>query len=214
MISPRLIIRLLILMMIITYGCTTNTQSKVESSEALNQIGPLGRKQGPWEIYEDTVIVARGAYVDNQPDGLWTSWYPNGQMKAEGHYINGVKNGMWVEWYPDGEVMWKGEWDHGTQKIENIGTTAEILFLDQDQGDGVLRMNSLYHLQIRILNIPSSYLFVEVSSGKISRDKKNTDQFILHTSSDTMLTLAIGYMPDPDFMDFRNLVSEIDFKLR
>jgi hypothetical protein len=172
-----------------------------------------GLKQGPWEIYEDSVLISKGSYLDGIPDGLWTSWYKNGQMKEEGHYQEGMKNGMWIEWYQDGEIMWKGEWENGSRKIEHQEYRAKISFIEPTPKDHVLAMDSLYHLRIRIPNIPSSNLFVEVSSGEITRDE-NSDLYVLRTSSDSMLTLAIGYMPDLDFRDFRNLITEIDFKLR
>ena len=54
-------------------------------------------------IYADTVLIAKGSYIDGNPDGLWTYWYENGQKKEEGNYQHGVKNGMWVEWHPDPE---------------------------------------------------------------------------------------------------------------
>jgi hypothetical protein len=41
-----------------------------------------------------------------------------------------------------------------------------------------------------------------------------SDLFILHTPSDTVLTMAIGYIPDLTFKDLRNLVREVDFKIR
>jgi len=208
-----MIIHLIFIMGVISFGCNSNNQAGSESSEGVNQVDDSGMKQGPWKIYEDTILIARGSYSDNMPEGLWTYWYKNGQMKEEGHFEAGAKNGMWVEWYQDGQIMWKGEWKNGTRQIENTGARAELLFTGADHSDHVLAMDSLYHLKIRVQNIPASNLFVEVSSGAITK-VEDSDLFILETSSDSMFTMAIGFMPDLNFMDFRNLVSEIDFKLR
>lgn len=197
----------------IIYGCTSGSNNKVETSEAINQLGPSGLKQGLWEEYEDSILISRGTYKDGLPEGLWTRWYTNGQMRDEGHYTAGVKSGMWVEWYPDGVIMWKGEYDNGRREITGSGARVEVLFPQQEHNDGVLSKDSIYHLQIRIQNIPSTNLFVEVSSGQINREGQDSDQFVLRTSSDSICTLAVGFMPDLEFMDFRNLVSEIDFKL-
>jgi hypothetical protein len=208
-----MIIHLIFIMGMVSFGCTSGNQNGTESSKGVNLVDDAGMKQGPWLIYRDTVLIARGSYSDNKPEGLWTYWYENGQMKEEGHYEAGVKNGIWVEWYQDGQIMWKGEWNNGTRQIENTGARAELLFTGADHSDHVLAADSLYRLKIRVLNIPSSNLFVEVSSGTITK-VEDSDLFVLETSSDSMFTMAIGYMPDLNFMDFRNLISEIDFKLQ
>jgi antitoxin component YwqK of YwqJK toxin-antitoxin module len=200
---------MLYIMGVLSFGCTSCNQN----SKGINQVDNAGMKQGKWEIYSDTVLVARGTYVDGKQDGLWTFWYKNGQMKEEGRYSKGVKNGMWVEWYRDGDIMWKGEWENGSRQIKSRGAKAEITIIGQDHLNHVLAVNSLYRLRIRIQNVPASNLFVEVSNGEITREE-NTGLYLLRTSSDSMFTMAIGYVPDLNFMDFRNLVSEVDFTLR
>ena len=109
--------------------------------------------------------------------------------------------------------MWKGEWENGTRHIAYPDAKAEITFVGQDLLDNVLTHDSTYRLRIRILNIPVSNLYVEVKNGSITREAES-DLFILNISSDTILTMAIGYMPDLEFKNFRNLVREIDFKIR
>jgi antitoxin component YwqK of YwqJK toxin-antitoxin module len=213
MYARRIIIHLLFIMGMLSFGCTSNHQNAKEPSGDLNQVDHFGQKQGPWEINTDNVLVARGSYVDGKKDGLWTSWYKNGQMKEEGRYKGGVKYGMWVEWYQDGDIMWKGEWKNGVRQLENLGAKAEISIIGQEHMDDVLAMDSLYRLKIRVLNIPASNLFVEVSSGAIIREE-DSGLYTLNTSSDSMFTMAIGYIPDLNFMDFRNLVEEIEFKLK
>ncbi|MFH0759792.1 MAG: hypothetical protein V2B15_21060 [Bacteroidota bacterium] len=209
----HMIFRLLLIMGMISFGCNSDNQNGKATVEDVNRVDISGIKQGPWEIYSDSVLISKGSFVNGQPDGLWTYWYNNGQMKEEGHYKNGLKKGMWVEWYRDGEIMWKGEWENDKRHIEHFGTNAEISFVGDDHKDHVLAVDSLYRLKIRVQNIPASNLFVEVSSGEITWDI-DADLYILRTSRDTLFTMAIGYMPDMDFMDFRNLISEINFKLR
>jgi len=209
MYARRIIIHMLFILGVLSFGCTSCNQN----SKGINQVDNAGMKQGPWEIYSDSVLVARGSYVDGKQDDLWTFWYKNGQMKEEGRYRDGVKNGMWVEWYPDGDIMWKGEWENGSRQIKNRGAKAEISIVGQDHLDQVLSVNTLYRLKIRIQNIPASNLFVEVSKGEITREE-NSGLYLLKTSTDSMFTMAVGYVPDLNFMDFRNLVSEVDFILR
>jgi antitoxin component YwqK of YwqJK toxin-antitoxin module len=199
--------------MVLSFGCTSGKSGGNASTQEVNQVNDSGKRDGPWEIFSDDVLVARGSYVNGKPDGLWTRWYPSGQMKEEGHYKKGVKDGMWVEWYEDGVVMWKGEWKDGIRQIEYQGAKAEVTTPGMEHLNGVLEADSVYRLRIRIPNIPASNLFVEVSSGEISRET-DSDIYILNTPSDSMITLAVGYIPDLMFRDFRNLVSEIEYQLR
>jgi hypothetical protein len=166
-----------------------------------------------WKIYEDSILISKGAYVDDLREGPWTSWYISGQKKEEGNYKKGIKEGMWIEWYPDGEIMWKGEWINGTREIGHPENQLKVTILGINPDDNILVADSTYRINIRILNIPADNIFVEVSNGQITKEAKS-DLFILKTTSDSMLTMAIGYIPDLNFKDFRNLVSEIDFELR
>jgi hypothetical protein len=204
---------LLVSLLVLSSGCTSGGSEGKGDPVELNQVNGSGKREGPWEILSGDVMVARGSYVNGKPDGLWTRWYPSGQMKEEGHYIKGIKSGMWVEWYEDGVVMWKGEWKDGIRQIEYQGAKAEVTLPGMEHMNGVLAPDSVYHVRIRIPNIPASNLFVEVSSGGISREN-DSDLFILNTPGDSVITLAVGYIPDLKFRDFRNLVSEIEYQLR
>jgi hypothetical protein len=194
-------------------SCQSERSGSEKSEKTINQLSKSGLKEGPWEIYSDSILVARGRYNNGIQDGLWTYYYKDGHMKEEGHYNNGIKEGMWVEWYPDGEIMWKGEWVNGSRNIGKIEATPRITFLGPGTSNEVLTRDSVYELQIRIPNIPTSHLFVEVNHGTIAcRD--HSDRFILHTSTDSSLTLAVGYIPDLQFQDFRNLVKEYQFTIK
>jgi hypothetical protein len=209
-----IILQLIFMLEVISVGCRSGHRDNTESAEAINQIDSYGNRQGLWMIYSDSVLAAKGTYVNGKPAGLWTYYYKNGQIKEEGHYKHGTKDGMWAEWYPDGDIMWKGEWIHGKREIEYAGSEAKVTVMGQDNlPRHLLAAESVYSLKIRIQNIPSGNLFVEVSSGSITREDES-DIFILNTSSDTNLTMAVGYIPDLEFKDFRNLVSEIQFKIR
>jgi hypothetical protein len=201
------------MMEIISLGCRSEHPDGTKSKGEINQIDRSGRKLGPWKIYADSILIAKGSYLEGEPDGLWTYWYQNGQMKEEGHYHKGVKNGMRVEWYQNGTLMWKGEWENGKRYIGYPYEKAEIKFIGEDPPDNVLNNKSIYHLMIKILNIPVSNLFVEVNNGSITREEES-DLFILHTPFDMLLTMVIGYIPDLTFKDLRNLVREVDFKIR
>jgi|TARA_R110001592_G_scaffold205167_3_gene455586 antitoxin component YwqK of YwqJK toxin-antitoxin module len=42
-------------------------------------------------------------YKNGKLDGLFTSWYKNGQKKKEGTYKVGKRTGLWTNWYENGE---------------------------------------------------------------------------------------------------------------
>lgn len=122
-------------------GCRAKHSDESALQVEINQVDSSGKKQGPWEIYEDGILIARGTYINGEPDGLWTYWYSNGQLKEEGHYHQGIKSGMWDEWYPDGDLMWKGEWENGKRNIGYPGSKAAITFLEKVPQDNVLTHN-------------------------------------------------------------------------
>ncbi len=219
--SFRTQLYILILLVMISPACKTGHRTRAalngkESIGEINQADSSGLKQGLWKIYEGDVLIAEGTYLGGEPDGLWTYWYENGQKKEEGNYARGMKNGIWVEWYQDGAVMWKGEWENGERQIVSPSETAEntfISFVGRQPQDNILIRDSTYYLRIRIMNIPVTHLFVETDKGSIAKGPE-PDLFILQPSTDTVLTLAIGYLRDIEFPDFRNLVREIDFIVR
>jgi hypothetical protein len=141
---------------------------------------------------------------------LWTYWYTNGQKKEEGHYRNGLKDGMWIQWYDDGMIMWKGEWNMGSRTIVELPREAEIKFIGSDKEVDSLQHDSIYHLQIRIPNMPAELLFVESDHGMI-RMEREPDRFICIPSSGNRMKIIVGYYPDTAFRDFRNLVGEYEF---
>ena len=49
----------------------------------------------------------------NGRNGLWTKWYKNGQKSSEGPYKNGERDGLWIEWYTDGTEKSKGTYKSG-----------------------------------------------------------------------------------------------------
>jgi antitoxin component YwqK of YwqJK toxin-antitoxin module len=211
-VHPKILSRFLLVGMVFFGLSACNTSE--QTGTTLNQVDSNNLKQGPWEIYRDSVLVARGSYVDDKPDGLWTFWYTNGETKEEGHYRRGVRTGMWVEWFRDGDILWKGEYRKGVRQIEWNGAKAEVTVTGESPHTRILAPDSLYQLKISLQNIPVSNVFVEVSGGRITPDEENPGLYNLITPDDTVMTLAIGYIPDLAFRDFRNLVTEVEFELR
>lgn len=210
----RFILSVLSVLLLVSIGCKSDQSDRSKAREKINQFDRNGKKQGPWKEYSDNNLIAEGSYDDGQRDGLWIIWYKNGQKKEEGHYSGGEKQGMWTQWNEDGTLMWKGLWENGKRIIEYTGEPPEILFIGQNTTDKVLIHDTSYQVRIRVPNVPASHLYVEVSNGSISKKEEESDLFVLNTSDDSTLIMAIGYMPDLEFKDFRNLVREIQFMVK
>jgi len=208
--SSRIIVYLMFILSIIYAGCNTGNQKNTGSTDTESPMEDSATVKGAYEEYDDSVLIARGSFTDSLKDGLWTFWYKNGHLKAEGNYERGVKEGMWVEYYPDGTVMWKGEWENGERRILDPEGEMDIKFTGIVPQDDILDRNTLYHIQIRVTNVPSDLLFLEARGGEI-RLMEAPDIYELKSTGDSVVTLSIGYIPDINNKDFRNLVRELRF---
>ncbi len=52
-------------------------------------------------------------YKEGQKDGLWKTFYTNGQLKSEGHYTLGLKEGLHKEWQDNGLLLLEGFYANG-----------------------------------------------------------------------------------------------------
>jgi uncharacterized protein len=61
--------------------------------------------------YDDGVKRSEGglSFVSRKEHGLWTYWYPNGEVREEGRYDDGVRVGVWTQWFPNGQRRNRGE---------------------------------------------------------------------------------------------------------
>jgi antitoxin component YwqK of YwqJK toxin-antitoxin module len=82
-------------------------------------------------------------------DGLYQSWYENGQMSEEGEYVLDVQNGEWITWYEDGmrkeQITYRVGKRHGRHMIWHPDFTLKLeeyyrndvrqgIYLEQRQG--------------------------------------------------------------------------------
>ena len=78
---------------------------------------------GPWEdsYYNDHDGITsdydhlreRGTLKDGKPDGPWTFFYYNGQLKRKGNYKNGNEEGLWEEFDENGNLTKTEEYKDG-----------------------------------------------------------------------------------------------------
>jgi len=81
-----------------------------------------GRRTGEWIDYDDTgkQPLQEEHYKDGQPDGVWKSWYPSGQIRREVALKEGKRDGVTSEWNADGSK--RGEVSYADGVLD--GTTT------------------------------------------------------------------------------------------
>ncbi len=42
-------------------------------------------------------------------EGLWTFWFPNGELREQGRYQDGLRVGTWKQWHANGQARSEGE---------------------------------------------------------------------------------------------------------
>lgn len=55
-------------------------------------------------FYESGDIQYTTNYSNNNLDGPWISWYPDGQHCDSGKFKNNLPDGTWMSWYPNGQL--------------------------------------------------------------------------------------------------------------
>jgi len=99
--------------------------SFVFAQTAANKTDTNGKKQGLWE--EKTPAgTSKGAFVDNQKDGCWTSYAADGKLLRIDHFNKGRRDGIAVEidqrGYLVGETYYVNDLIEGTAKKFFYGT--------------------------------------------------------------------------------------------
>ena len=62
-------------------------------------------------------------YKDGELDGLWTTWYVNGQKRSEKTYKDGIQIGKEESWLDDGTKEWEYYFnDDGTRDSTKLTT--------------------------------------------------------------------------------------------
>lgn len=88
--------------------------------DTLNQKDADNLKQGNWvitgEMRKDTAFSAsstieQGKYENSRKVGLWTRYYPNGNIQSKINYVNGRPKGMYALYYKNGNAEEVGNWD-------------------------------------------------------------------------------------------------------
>jgi antitoxin component YwqK of YwqJK toxin-antitoxin module len=67
------------------------------------------KKDSTWLYYSesDGSLSSEEHYNNTVKDGVWKTYYPEGQVAEEIIYRNGLKEGPWVQYFTDGKVKMK-----------------------------------------------------------------------------------------------------------
>ena len=58
--------------------------------------------------YQNGEMQFEGEYKDGQKDGLWVSWFENGEKWSEANFLGGISEGRETVWYKSGVKNYEG----------------------------------------------------------------------------------------------------------
>lgn len=114
--------------------------------QQFNATDAKGLKQGTWIIqgsmlkdpaYASNVKVEEGTYLNDEKEGLWKRYYPNGAVRSEIYYQYGKPEGPYKLYYANGKVEETGRWHDGKltdrfQRYHSNGILKEELTYDKE----------------------------------------------------------------------------------
>jgi antitoxin component YwqK of YwqJK toxin-antitoxin module len=76
-----------------------------------------GMRHGKWKsYYADGTLSFEGNFIEDNPNGKHTWFWPSGVKKTEGNYIMGLKDGEWVKYNYDGTPFLSIFYENGKEK--------------------------------------------------------------------------------------------------
>ncbi len=108
--------KILLFSLIIFYTVVSFSQKyKIYNGDTINRVDENNLKQGLWIYFNDEYknkIVQKGQYVNNKKEGVWQTFYPNGNLKSEITYKNNKQTGPVKIYYEDGTLQETGYWKY------------------------------------------------------------------------------------------------------
>ena len=68
------------------------------------------------DVNENGDISLEGRFARGKRNGVWTTWYGNGQKEHEGYYKNGLKSDLCKSWYESGQAWKEGYYFSGKKE--------------------------------------------------------------------------------------------------
>jgi len=106
-IENKIVILLLLVFTSLVLACHGKMKTKESTSPKLVETKELGKRL---ETGDSTML---NQYKDDKKDGLWRTFYQNGQIKSEGKYAVGQKEGLHKKWQEDGILSLEGFYSNG-----------------------------------------------------------------------------------------------------
>ncbi len=102
----------------------TDIGEKNEKVNLTKQIGKIkhGKKNGVWQtFYNNGQLKSIGKYKNGKKEGLWKTFYVSGGIKSVGNYIDGKKDGVWKTYFVNGEIS-------RIEEFENFAIKKEVKY--------------------------------------------------------------------------------------
>lgn len=148
-----ILISISILLLQSSYALAQNKDS-VATTSNINVTDAEGKRQGKWIItnklmkpplngYAEDQKVEEGRYLDGKKTGIWTAYYPNGNMKNRITFEQGRPFGKATMYHENGKIFEEGLWRNnrwvGDYKMyyENGEVQHDFKFNSNGKRDGV-----------------------------------------------------------------------------
>jgi uncharacterized protein len=95
-----------------------------------------GKKEGIWNSwYEEGQPKCEEMFKDGIHIGPYVSWFEYGKKELEGNYLNGKKEGLWISWYERGQKKSEENYKDGLKN----GLTVSWFVNGQKESEGSYR---------------------------------------------------------------------------
>ncbi len=105
--------KFLILFFVLLSNVVFAQSFEIYKGDTVNMVDKEGKRQGKWIFFNDEYkngISVIGFYKDGKKDGVWTTFYPNGNIKSIITYNNNKQDGIVKIYYEDGTLNEEGYW--------------------------------------------------------------------------------------------------------
>jgi hypothetical protein len=112
--SAALLFQLLIIAVSLFASCSGNQKKEpAQASDSIVKVkmhhpGSDVRDGDVEERFPNGIISIKGYKMHGKREGLWRSWYENGQLNSELSFIHGKREGPYHVWYDNGKKMTEG----------------------------------------------------------------------------------------------------------
>ena len=125
---------------------------RIYNNDTINRVDVNNLRQGAWKVFGDMLddhkfkndqLVEEGEYQNNRKQGVWVTYFPNGQEHTIIDYRNGRPNGDYKVFYENGQLEEEGTWSRNRNTgdfkrfYENGSKHQEFVFNISGKRDGV-----------------------------------------------------------------------------